>query len=869
MFRKLKCSENRFNDYEFKIHIDRHNFNDCIVNDCLSNKKVWISSTYKSNVSDLFIKLITTCYNEDNECIYNKNILFVSGNGLCYYSTENPNKSFITLDLIEYIIEEEINENGDTDHTKQLKNINNKFLQLIDGLHIPKMEKDENNKLKDSLLYDLENQLVNLYDVNICLTTPTITSGISINQPIFNTTYNYGGNKSVSVREFIQMLFRNRQLTDKQINIYLTGKYNQYINETELHTIKHYIQYVLKNQNELTISKLLIEDNEYTDKQDKLYMDCRNINKKECYNSLQLFNQLFFHYLINIHKFNNIKFVDIKNDNTIKDTKQSLTEIKQNREQIKINKFMDTEIMELNDDIVNEYKELSNSEDSNLTDIKYRQLQKYNTLTSFFKYECIIMYYYFKELVNEYGKEDVNGNIKDIDSDIDMYKELKPFIKLLYDKPLLETLLQKYKSIYDTYINNVNHIEEYGLHTNSSIKDKYHMISEIIKLEDTEYLDDKEYDNEYNKDTIPNVERNIISGLLKYLHINIKDIDSKEYHYINETSNKHKLTGIRDELMNSIQSINNVDTTFIDFINDYVLVKITTLSNELKLKNTNRLQPTKNNDYKDLMKIIKHYLLKINLIIEYETTQYFYKTTKLTIKQQDTNILLSHKKMNINYFMEEDGRVRDEPIKRNRLNELVKPYDIVIENDTLEEEIDNTIHYFNDNEMEEVKYGKSIRYIRNKDKKKRYIREEVITHIKTGYKLKINLNGYDNQLNQNKYNAGIYGTTEKKKIYQYRLVKSKRHKVIDHLSKMIQYIDEDSKKMDIDMYNNKNHKCSNDDVCRELFKKIHTNTQPIVSYRKNDIIYNVWNDIVHSIYDTTIDREKYNEYLDIDECMID
>ena len=67
------------------------------------------------------------------------------------------------------------------------------------------------------------------------------------------------------------------------------------------------------------------------------------------------------------------------------------------------------------------------------------------------------------------------------------------------------------------------------------------------------------------------------------------------------------------------------------------------------------------------------------------------------------------------------------------------------------------------------------------------------------------------------------------------------------------------------MYSEENVNACRKYYNRELMKKIHTNTQPIVDYSYNNIIYNVWNDLLLSINNTTIDRELYNEYFNIEE----
>ena len=72
------------------------------------------------------------------------------------------------------------------------------------------------DKTKDDILKDIEAFIIE-QQIDLFLYSPTIKTGLSINNKYFNQTFGYTSSYSVLFNEMIQMLFRNRQLYDNKI----------------------------------------------------------------------------------------------------------------------------------------------------------------------------------------------------------------------------------------------------------------------------------------------------------------------------------------------------------------------------------------------------------------------------------------------------------------------------------------------------------------------------------------------------------------------------------------------------------------------------------------------------------------------------
>lgn len=112
---------------------------------------------------------------------------------------------------------------------------------------------------KNEFIQNLEFYL-DKYNINIWIYTPTISVGISINDYQFDYGFSYGFHLTLPALQFLQSLFRARQLTMKHITILLekecwtsavpitTEQMRYYIDNKVKTYSKYYVEYYKKNQ---------------------------------------------------------------------------------------------------------------------------------------------------------------------------------------------------------------------------------------------------------------------------------------------------------------------------------------------------------------------------------------------------------------------------------------------------------------------------------------------------------------------------------------------------------------------------------------------------------------------------------------------
>lgn len=194
-----------------------------------------------------------------------------------------------------------VNEIHNRDKTKTILKIDSDGILLIKhGDH----NKVDIKNLEEFILYE---------NVDVFCYSPSIKTGISINQEYFNKCYGYAHNKSCNIREFIQMLFRARQLKDKEINVFLNGGFSRIKTFID---IKHISKILLNPIMLYYTSKIFNGSFEITDKDnlnainiDPFYLELKMINETENYNSASRFNQDFVMRLKYAHDIN-LNYID-------------------------------------------------------------------------------------------------------------------------------------------------------------------------------------------------------------------------------------------------------------------------------------------------------------------------------------------------------------------------------------------------------------------------------------------------------------------------------------------------------------------------------------------------------------------------------
>jgi hypothetical protein len=153
---------NIFDDYTFNMYIDYQTMDECFYKDVKNNKKIVYASSTKSAIEHIFKQLLNKI---NKKIIESKNILIIDGSGATTF-------------------------------------LNNEMSRVH----------------KQDTLTNLQDYIIN-NNIDVFLYSPTIKTGVSINELYFDKTYAFSHSMSVCAREFIQMIFRVRQLKEKEINI--------------------------------------------------------------------------------------------------------------------------------------------------------------------------------------------------------------------------------------------------------------------------------------------------------------------------------------------------------------------------------------------------------------------------------------------------------------------------------------------------------------------------------------------------------------------------------------------------------------------------------------------------------------------------
>jgi hypothetical protein len=207
-----------------------------------------------------------------------------------------------------------------------LKTIYNILIKKYPNKNILIYTADEvlfNNSIEPIKKIDIANNIEDFIldnKIDVFLYSPSIKTGISINKNYFNKCYAYAHNKSICAREFIQMLFRARNLINKSINIAFNTSFRPIKPLVNKYNVKRYFINPLFLYKTLTIfenktaniTDELIEDNVNFEPN---YLQMKLINTMENFNSNNLFTQemilrLMYNHNIKLNYFNEFKPLD-------------------------------------------------------------------------------------------------------------------------------------------------------------------------------------------------------------------------------------------------------------------------------------------------------------------------------------------------------------------------------------------------------------------------------------------------------------------------------------------------------------------------------------------------------------------------------
>ena len=284
----IQANTNNFIDYKFNVFIDKDiMFNQLETEIKKTQMKICVASSVRKTLEDLYMD----------------------------YIVKYPTKTILKIDT-----------NGAL--------INKQNVKLV----------------KSEVLKNLEDTLTD-HNVDILLYSPTIKTGVSINNEYFDKCYAYGSRNSLCVREFIQMLFRARNLKKKEINIGFYDDFKspkQYISNERIKkvligepSITLFMLYYL-NDKESDINK--INDYQNTFNYDTDYFKLKVINEFENYHSRKLYTQEFMIRMLYNHNIK-LNYVYELKEETEQETQEEEQQEQTETEKINMSRLSNAELI--------------------------------------------------------------------------------------------------------------------------------------------------------------------------------------------------------------------------------------------------------------------------------------------------------------------------------------------------------------------------------------------------------------------------------------------------------------------------------------------------------------------------------------------
>ena len=590
---------------------DKYNIYNCesrkhLTEEVIKNidKKLVISTTSSNHGYYMFKLLISNMYDKELNLIeeFKDDIVgYIFGDGLYIYDCKNPKNSIIDK-KIEKLECDSFNVDNDKECVYKL---------ILDKYEVDKKQTTNIKKYKDKFLDNCEEQIIKDYKITKYIRSPTISVGISINERYFDLQFNYALNGSVGCLEALQMWFRERRTHLKEIYFCFGNffkDYNKCLNNTD-NIIKRYKNNYRVANTEL---KKLLEKNTDIEFESNFYK-WKLINEIDNENYKINFTQIFME-LLHKHSFtydDNILILNSKYDKL-----DLIDETKNDNKSVELYNLLNTDITTIRK---TDYELLNNKkEDNELSNKEYLIHRKYNLFNHHLYYDAFIINKMYNEDRNDLISE-LEDKIKEYDDEEDKdYLKYKKLLQILNDNELWDNIIKYNNGVIKNDIETETHYKKYKLYDfKSDFKSKYFRLKNLIKLNIED--DDDEVDKKLDNETLEYRATNkLIFWLLKFLDIDILcdfDKDILKHYIVDNTKNKF-ITSIKEVLNNKIV-IDDKSIKFIDFINKELLKDYNNCSNLKKHKSININKLDVNKHLREIITIIKFYLSKVNLYIDY------------------------------------------------------------------------------------------------------------------------------------------------------------------------------------------------------------------------------------------------------------
>ena len=806
--KKVKVNYNKFTEENYKLNVYD---TECSLEEQLlkpSNKKREICCVSKNKAIDIFKSLICECFDKDYNLIKKDKVIgLLDGDGFNYFNSNDIKQSILSKKLFEYT---EIDKDELSKSNRELIRceMDCKFLKIVESKNLKWCDDKIAEQKKDQLLYEYEECITNIYKFTDFIRTPTIKCGISFNSCYFNEVYIFIYIGILNVEEILQIFWRSRNTIDKILHICFTNNQNirKYDNLINYNWVSDKID--IQSYNPLSSDKYLTKYNEkdYDILKSNNLRELIKLNEYDAVNSSNRFTQLFFNLLF-YHGFKlreHIFFITKERTNDI------ISKNKTHRIELEHNTFVNTEILDLSKDKLNDidYKKKNNMKLNN----DYRNKHnKYLKLNSFLHFEPLFIYFWIMNKYDDYKKELVKdrdetiNELDDLDEELNevdikdknelliKYNTKLDLLQRIEDSNILQIIQIQNKEIYNNIINTTDFYSKYGLENhNSSIISSYSQIKRLLKTsnetEETEYNSK----NSINEDI--KIKRDkLLRTLLLFLGVDIKTDYNKEClkrYILNNDKSKIRLCGFVNDILSNtnVKEFDGESMCFLLWLDKWVLEEYKKTNINIKIK-VKKLDAIKHLSL--IKKMINHYLNDLNLEFDYENqnenTGKLYNNLQFVIKKQYSIKILNEPIFNKYYYGNEkivkeiNNRevitYKKEFFKNDNDNNFVNKDYIFVNDDVNKYNNENmTIIYKDINKTEIIQDNLIIKPLS-------IINEKEVYEIKTKNRVKVKKH-YDNNIELIKQEYSSYNDVNNKTI-KYRYINKLNEDKIDKVNNYI------------------------------------------------------------------------------------
>ena len=486
-----------------------------------------------------------------------------------------------------------------------------KLYQNLEG-NIVSLEYEKIETLNNIEKFIIDNK------VDIFLYSPTVKTGVSINAEYFHKCYGFSSNKSIIFTEFLQQLFRARNLKLKEINICL-DIWCSYKKNRPLYSVENMLLCDIKQFNSL-VNRLDSQDFElYTD--NKPYFKLQTINNMNLLNSTCNYTQNFLQ-LLQYHKLN---YNYIAPEITI------LTAVDAERK--RINEYIQIPLMNHYN-----YLELKQNDSIPLTD-----------QPSYRKTNFLYLLWNIHNRLKQLKYVHVNDDLIYILLGIELDKKKEQIISNKKDRDKLTLELKNIKSKQNTYFQTHNEsisilIQEIMNYHNNNTYEFYklyeHALNQILHIRNT--MQPKYF----SLSLTPNDKSNMNAHYTHQIMFNILQYDFKPLIITNKQL-KSLFQQHADILNEAYKYLNNygaVKEFDLKFSNEehckkmYLLIKSLLNEIDIKMKYFDKTHTTGNNDKIQFYNNENIYIYKKKLIEKSKTLEHFKNDSKIVCYQNIQNI---------------------------------------------------------------------------------------------------------------------------------------------------------------------------------------------------------------------------------------